>query len=250
MIRQLVELVDAWCERCGIAPGDRPEPALLDTSFGGNPRACRPPAESSALLSWEFRHGYKLPHALKTWLSLSDGLFADAPLVHPLSAIGPMVPFAAVPELFIQPESWFELGNPNRETVCIDLGYQMPGGDYPIFTSGDDEQGTTPRIIAYSFESWFLGVLKSGGSEYWLAPNFPSLGDPWEEHRRYVAAPDLAEPLRPFSPRVLTWVREGISERSISERLRISTFDVEAIVRYGQHVGLHTAVQPISRKAL
>ena len=50
-----------------------------------------------------------------------------------------MVPFARVPDLVVQPESWFELGNPNVETVCIDLAYRWPGGDCPIFTSGDDQ---------------------------------------------------------------------------------------------------------------
>ena len=52
-------------------------------------------------------------------------------MIHPLSAIGPMVPFARMPGLVIQPESWFELGNPNVETVCIDLGYRWPGGGHP-----------------------------------------------------------------------------------------------------------------------
>ncbi len=41
--------------------------------------------------------------------------------------------------MLVQPESWFELGNPNRQTICIDLAYRLPGGSYPIFTSGDEE---------------------------------------------------------------------------------------------------------------
>ena len=95
-----------------------------------------------------------------------------------MSAIGPMVPFARVPGLIVQPESWFELGNPNRETVCIDLGYHLPGGDSPIFASGDDEEGTAPRIIAPSFEDWFLALLKSREVEYWFAPEFFAPGRP------------------------------------------------------------------------
>ena len=105
---------------------------------------CRPGIEARAINAWERRHGYRLPESLRAWLALSNGFYREAPLVHPLTAIGPMVPFASVPELVVQPESWFELGNPNVETVCIDLAYQWPGGGNPIFTSGDDESGAVP----------------------------------------------------------------------------------------------------------
>ena len=74
-----------------------------------------------------------------------------------------MVPFARVPDLLIQPESWFELGNPGPETVCIDLGYRWPGGGLPVFTSGDDLRASPPRLIATGFAEWFLRLLEGGG---------------------------------------------------------------------------------------
>ncbi len=89
-----------------------------------------------------------------------------------------MIPFARVPDLIVQPESWFELGNPNLQTVCIDLAYRLPDGGYPIFTSGDDAAHSPPRIIARSFEEWFLELLRQGGREYWFDPGFRRLRRP------------------------------------------------------------------------
>ena len=88
-----------------------------------------------------------------------------------------MVPFARMPGLVIQPESWFELGNPNLETVCIDLAYRWPGGDSPLFTSGDDERGSPPDHRA-RFTSWFLRLLHRGGAEYWFDPASPAWATP------------------------------------------------------------------------
>jgi hypothetical protein len=166
---------------------------------------------------------------------VSDGFYGGGPLVHPLTAIGPMIPFARIPGLVVQPESWFELGNPRSETICVDLAYRWPGGDCPIFTSGDDDRVSPPRIIAPSFESWFLRLLHDGGRESWLDPNFASLGDPWLEHRRRVPAPPLADHLRPLAPRVLPLMRPGADDRSIAASLGISRGEVEAIFRHLQH---------------
>ena len=132
MGRSLQERVGLWCDAVGVGPGDRPSPAHLDRAFALCDETCRPGADPARLRSWERRFGYPLPDGLKAWLRLSDGFYAGGgPLVHPLSALGPMVPFAQIPGLAMQPESWFELGNPNRETVCIDLGYCCPGGRLP-----------------------------------------------------------------------------------------------------------------------
>jgi hypothetical protein len=167
---------------------------------------------------------------------LSEGFYLrKAPLIHPLAAIGPMVPFACVPDLLVQPESWFELGNPNVETICIDLAYRWPGGDCPIFTSGDDQAGSRPRVIATSFEGWFLRLLDQGGREYWFDPDFTSLGDPWSAHRRYTPTPPLPDRLRPLAPHVLPYMRPGADDRAIAGALGISRGDVETILRHLQH---------------
>jgi hypothetical protein len=166
---------------------------------------------------------------------LSNGFYLGGPLIHPLSAIGPMVPFARVPELVVQPESWFELGNPNVETVCLDLAYLWPGGGAPVFTSGDDQTGSRPRVIAPSFEAWFLDVLRQGGREWWFDPGFAGLGDPWEAHRRFAPAPPLPARLRRLAPRVAPLLRPGADERLIADTLGISRGDVEAILRHLQH---------------
>lgn len=197
---------------------------------------CRPRAGLRRIRNWEQRYGYSLPLSLRSWLAISDGLYgADGPLIHPLTAIGPMVPFARVPDLVVQPESWFELGNPGRETVCIDLGYLWPGGDCPIFVSGDDERGTSPRLIATSFASWFLRLLAEGGREYWFDPDFSPLGDPWAEHRLRAPKPPLPDRLRPLAPRVLPLMHPGADEHSIASMLGVTRGDVEVLFRHLQH---------------
>src|SRR5262249_54897724 len=156
-----------WAEAAGIDPSALPSADVL-ARFGSE--ATRPPADPVRVATWERRHAFRLPRALRAWLLLSDGLYLDGPLIHPLSAIGPMIPFARAPGLVGQPESWFELGNPGRETVCIDLAYTWPGGDCPIFTSGDDHLGSPLRLIAPGFTAWFLRLLHEGGREFWFDP--------------------------------------------------------------------------------
>ena len=218
-----------WAEQVGIGaaqvpPGD-------STAL-----AARPPTGEHRLASWERRHGFRLPRALRLWLKISDGLYhGQAPLIHPLASIGPMIPFARVPELVVQPESWFELGNPGGETLCIDLGYRRPDGDCPLFASGDDERGTRPRLIAPGFEAWFLRLVAEGGRTYWLDPEFPTLGDPWVEHRRHAPPPALPARLRHLTVRVRPLMRPGADERRIADDLGISRGDVEALFRHLQH---------------
>jgi hypothetical protein len=147
-----------------------------------------------------------------------------------------MIQFARVPEMIVQPESWFELGNPNVETICIDLAYRFPGGSYPIFTSGDDSIGSSPRIIARSFEEWFLELLRQGGREYWFDFEFVDFGDPWESHRRHVIHPSLSQRLGSFVERVARLHDSGADERLIALALGLSPGDVESIFRHLQHV--------------
>ena len=181
-------------------------------------------------------HDASLPRALRAWLVVSNGFYSRGPVIHPISAIGPMVPFARLQGLVVQPESWFELGNPNIETICIDLAYEWPGGDCPVFASGDDLRGTKPRIIAPGFAEWLVRVLAEGGREFWLDPGFRPLGDPWVEHRRRAPLPPLPERLRPLAPRVLPLMHPGADDRSIAERLGVTRGDVEALFRHLQHV--------------
>ena len=233
---ELADLVERWCDESGIAPDLRPTPAQLEAGFWTGTKHCRVGTSLSKLLSWERRFGFALPDSLKAWLRLSDGFYGECgPLVHPLSAIGPMIPFARMPGLVVQPESWFELGNPNLETVCIDLAYRWPGGENPLFTSGDDERGSPPRIIAPGFTAWFLRLLHRGGAEYWFEPGFEGLGDPWLEHRRRVPTPVLPDRLSRLLPRVRPLVRRGLDDRAIADGLDLSRGDVEAILRHVQH---------------
>lgn len=236
----LSALVRRWAIDLGLDPTRLPgsarlEAAFLEISVAG---PCRPPAQPRAIADWEARHGYRLPRGLRAWLALSDGLYREGPLVHPLTAIGPMIPFATMDGLVIQPESWFELGNPNAETVCIDLAYRWPGGDNPVFTSGDDATGSPPRIIAPSFESWLLRLLHEGGREYWFDPGFQPLGDPWVEHRRRVPPPPLPARLRAFASRLGPLLSRDADERAIASALGITRGDVEAIFRHLQHANL------------
>lgn len=142
---QLSDRVGRWAASAGIDPTRLPSLSAIEAAFEGQPEPCRPGIDPRQLDDWERRHGYRLPTGLRAWLVLSNGFYSHGPLIHPLSAIGPMVPFARMPGLVVQPESWFELGNPNVETICIELGYTWPGGGSPIFTSGDDRVQSPPH---------------------------------------------------------------------------------------------------------
>ena len=232
---ELNDRIGRWVAALGIDPARAPTGAELASRFARSADPCRLGADPRAINGWERRHGFKLPPALRAWLALSNGFYLDGPLIHPITAIGPMIPFARVPELLVQPESWFELGNPNVETVCIDLAYDWPGGGAPVFTSGDDLTGSRPRVIARSFEEWFLELLRRGGREYWFAPGSADLGDPWDAHRRFTPAPSLPARLRRLAPRVAPLIGTEADERSIATSLGISRGDVELIFRHLQH---------------
>jgi hypothetical protein len=241
MADPLGELVKCWIAWGGIDARFAPDPAVLAAGFPGDGEPCRAGALPQAITDWEERHGYRLPAGLRAWLRLSNGLFGSGPLVHPISAIGPMIPFASVPEMIVQPESWFELGNPSDQTICIDLAYRLPDGGFPIFSSGDDASRSRPRIIARSFEEWFLELLRNGGREYWFDPGFVDFGDPWQSHRRHVDHPRLNRRLGPFAERVARLLDSGADERRIALTLGLSACDVESIFRHLQHVGLDPA---------
>jgi hypothetical protein len=228
------EVAARWAAEVGGGTDWLPPAGSLSRSLG--PGAVRKPATARAIRGWERRHGFRLPAGLRAWLRLSDGLYRGAdPLIHPLDAIGPMIPFASMPGLVVQPESWFELGNPREETVCIDLAYRWPGGDCPLFTSGDDERRTRPRMIATGFDAWLRRLLEEGGRPFWLDPDFVPLGDPWAEHRHRAPAPPLPERLRPLAPRILPLMCPGADDRRIASDLGISRGDVETLFRHLQH---------------
>jgi hypothetical protein len=240
MAAPLEELVRCWIAWGGIDVRLVPAADALEKGFAVHPESCRPGADPRTIADWEERHGYRLPAGLRAWLMLSNGLFGAGPLIHPITAIGPMIPFARVPELIVQPESWFELGNPNLQTICIDLAYRLPGGGCPIFTSGDDASQCPPRIIARSFEEWFIELLRQGGREYWFDPGFDDFGDPWQSHRFHVANPPLSGRLGPFADRVARLLESGADERDIATGLGLSRGDVELILRHLQHVDPET----------
>jgi hypothetical protein len=237
MAAPLGKLVECWMAWGGIDSRRAPDRSVLEAGFPARSAPCRPGAEPAAIAAWEARHTFHLPAGLRAWLLLSNGLYRSGPLIHPISAIGPMIPFARVPEMIVQPESWFELGNPNLQTICIDLAYRLPGGGHPIFTSGDDARDSAPRIIARSFEEWFLELLRQGGREYWFDSDFVDYGAPWPSHRHHAPGPPLSDQLRPFADRVLPLLHAGADEREIAARLGLTRPDVELILRHLQHSG-------------
>lgn len=237
MAGALADRVRRWMARLGIDPGLAPDPYALESGFPEALEPCRPGAVTDEITHWEERHGYRFPAGLRAWLILSNGLYRSGPLIHPISAIGPMIPFARMPGMIVQPESWFELGNPNVQTVCIDLAYRFPDGGHPIFTSGDDAHGSPPRIIARGFNEWFLELLRQGGREYWFDPDFEGHGAPWLSHRLYAPVPNLPDRLRRVVARVSPLLHDGADERTIADRLGLSCPDVELILRHIQHVG-------------
>ena len=236
MPSQFHELVQCWMAWGGIDEALAPTLEALDVGFGTTAEPLRPGVDPREIAAWEHRHGYRLPAGLRAWLMLSNGLYLRGPIIHPISAIGPMVIFSRIHDLLVQPESWFELGNPNVETICIDLAYRWPGGSYPVFTSGDAASRSVPRIIARSFEEWLLDLLRHGGREYWLDSDFVDLGDPWQAHRRYTPQPDLPDRLRPFARQILPLMQARVEEREIAHVLGLTHGDVELLFRHLQHI--------------
>ncbi len=186
MARLLFERVQCWLAVGGLSGRHVPRPRVLKEGIPGTPVPCRPGAEAREIVGWELCHGYRLPDALRVWLMISDGLDAAKPLIHPIAAIHPMGPVVRSRDSMAQPESWFEVGNPGQQAIGIDLAFELPGGGCPIFTSGDHGRHGPPRVIARNFEEWFLNLLRNGGREYWLDPEFEDFGDPWQVHRRYA----------------------------------------------------------------
>jgi hypothetical protein len=236
MAGQLRELVSCWMAWGGIDESLAPSRDMIDAGFGAASEPCRPGADPRLIAGWEHRHGYRLPSGLRAWLMLSNGLYQGGPLIHPISAIGPMIVFSRINDLVIQPESWFELGNPNVETICIDLAYRWPGGGHPVFTSGDEASRTRPRIIARSFEEWFLELLRHGGREFWFDPTFADLGDPWQAHRRFTPQPELPDRLAPYVKMLRPLIQARVDEREIARLLKLEQGDIELLFRHFQHV--------------
>src|SRR6476469_4256108 len=96
MASRLRELVHCWMAWGGIEESLAPSPGALESGFCGAIEPCRPGAEPRVIAAWENRHNFRLPAGLRAWLMLSDGLFLKGPLVHPISAIGPMVIFSRI----------------------------------------------------------------------------------------------------------------------------------------------------------
>ena len=83
----------------GSTSGFAPEPGVLEQRVSRRTgiRAGRVPIRGRSPTG---RSGtaISLPHGLQAWLRLSNGLFGGGPFIHPITAIGPMIPFARVPE--------------------------------------------------------------------------------------------------------------------------------------------------------
>ena len=247
MTSPIVVAIHRWAVACEISVELLPSDRYLVDHFGSDDESLRPPQHADRLRAWEHRHDVHLPPSLRAWLLISNGFYRSLPLVHPLEAIGPMVLFGELPGIWVQPESWFELGNPNVETIGVDLAYHWPdrNGDCPIITSGDRASRTSPKVIATGFAAWFLQLLEHGGAEFWLKPGFQPLGDAWLEHRHHAPRPTLPSHLSQAVLAVERMMIEAADERNIAQSLDLDILDIEQILRYLQHRSLsHVATSP------
>ncbi len=237
MATSIVDAIHRWAQVCELPVERFPSARQLFESFGTAGEALRPPVAPQELRAWERRHDVVLPTTLRAWLLISNGFYHGLPLIHPVEAIGPMVLFGELPGFWVQPESWFEIGNPNIETVGVDLAYRWPAwqGDSPIITSGDRNTLTAPRVIARGFASWFVQLLEHGGREFWREPGFQALGDAWVEHRLHVPRPSLPEHLLGAAVVVEQMMADHADERKAAKSLDLDIFEVEQILRYLQH---------------
>ena len=235
---RISEAVMLRSQRLKIDPLRIPTSYALDRAF---PNPGRPGVSPHALDDWEDRFGLPLPTPLRVWLELCDGFPYHGSLIHPLRALGPMVPFARPPGVLLIPEGWIELGNPRSEseTLCMDLEdrrvWEGPGHDCPVFASGDDLRELPARIIAPGFVPWFLQLLHEEGRESWSDPAFVDLGCPWRSHQERVAPPELPAPLRPWLEPVDDLLTEGRSLDRIADQLQLLSDEVETLIRHLQH---------------
>ena len=174
MAGSLEELVRCWIAGEGSIRAWRPTAAALEAGFPRAPESCRPGADPRAIDAWEERHGYRLARRAA---GLADALERSVPLaarlIHPISAIGPMIPFARVPDLIVQPESWFELGNPNvADRLHRPGAIVCPGGGFPIFTSGDDAAASPPADHRAQLRGLVSRAAAAGGPRILVRPRF------------------------------------------------------------------------------
>ncbi len=242
MRSQLNDRVGRWVASTGIDPAIAPTPADLEARFGCLADPCRTGADPREIDAWERRHGYSLPQGLRNWLVLSNGFYVRGPLIHPLSAIGPMVPFARMPELLVQPESWFELAQAQRGgPVCIDLALSTSAGPRrwraaDLHLGRPFRRGAAPldRHELRRSRSWNCSgeVKRNGGSPLgfpiWVIPGryFPTV---------MPLPPPLPDRLRALAVQVRPLMRPGADDRSIASSLGITRGDVETLFRHLQH---------------
>ena len=209
----------------------------LHAGFARRAEPCRPGADPRVIAAWEHRHGFRLPRGPARLADALQRALSQRPADPPALGDRADGPVRRIPDLVVQPESWFELGNPNVETICIDLAYRWPGGGIPSSPRATRRPAARPRSIAPSFEEWFLELLRHGGREYWFDPGFVDFGDPWQAHRRYTPPPALPDRLRPlYSAGLASHAGPGPTTVRSPALLGLSRGDVELLFRHLQHV--------------
>ena len=198
-------------------------------------RVVPPGCRSPPIADWEDRHGYQLAARPAAWLRLSNGLFGGGPLIHPITAIGPMIPFARVPEMLVQPESWFELGNPDRRRSASTWPIACRAAAIRSSRPATMSRAARPGSSRKASRSGFSSCCGKGGGNTGLTAGFADFGDPWQSHRRHVAHPRLSHRLRLSPSRSPACCTQAADERMIASGLGLSRCDVESIFRHLQH---------------
>ena len=186
----------AGSRRSGSIPARAPSPAALEAHFGPGHDPCRPGADPRQIEAWEHRHGY--PPARRAcapgWCS-PTGSTRDGPMIHPLSAIGPMVPFARVPEPGRPARELVRAGQPERRDGLHRPRLSLAGGGLPDLHVGRRPGAEPPSGDRDELRGVVPRVLHRGGREYWFEPGFFAPGRPLER-----ASPAHARPAAAGSP--------------------------------------------------
>ena len=214
----LNDLVGRWVASVGIDPELAPTAGRAGDagSAAGRTLPARRPTRARSTPG-SAGTASRSPRALRAWLLLSDGFYLRRPADPPALGDRPDGPVRAGARPGGPARELVRAGQPRTSRPSASTWPTAgPGGDCPIFTSGDDQSRSPPRMIATELRGWFLELLHQGGREYWFDPGFADLGDPWVEHRAPHPRPPLPDRLRPLAPQVLALMRPGADDRSIA----------------------------------
>ena len=129
---------------------------------------------------------------------LSNGLYRSGPLIHPISAIGPMIPFARVPEHDRPARELVRAGQSQPPDRLHRPGLSAARRRAPDLHLGRRLARAVPRGSSRgASRSGSSSCCARAGASTGSTPISKTTGAPWPSHRRHAPGPHLSDSLRP-----------------------------------------------------